>query len=593
MNVGDAITLFKRMHEPIENTDKSLPIDINDFIKSYLHICQFIGIKPLKQYYPRNNITFQNVIENIYPLQQILNLYERSIFQIKKKSKYFNINNCQSVVIATTIIDLCIIIIVLGTKTDTPLALMFARGSAVLILTQLIYIFVPLSELTTELPDKVIHELMPSCNQKQYHMVFGFKLIFAVIIHTIAHVSQIEIVLKKCKTGCKFSEIKIVKKHTELVTISRSYFYGSYPYFSGIILLFMVFMLVLGILFKSHFRYIKNALYHKYLGIGLLIGVILHGAQQLLGLNISYILTAPVLVAYALKNYRMLLPINRLIINAHRWNISNTSIHLYLKESPSLIKYFNKTSNSSGMVFNMNSIYLKCPRINNEWHPFTLIRHPDHSSLMIKISGEWTTKLKNILTHSMITRLPFVVGICNKSKFRFALFYETQIHVCAGVGITASMSALSFLKINKKINIEINIYWSVSDIGIVQELAYELMNIIKNMPNVKLHIYYSNSKLFNFANISDHDRIRFLYFQSIVHNTYNVDLIAGIDLPNVIKLGRIDIIQELHKITSKYDYPKKIGVFICSSVQYAKYLETDIESIQTNDIKFDVWSECV
>jgi hypothetical protein len=593
MNVGDAITLFKRMHEPIENTDKSLPIDIKEFIDSYLQICSFIGIKPMKKYYPTNNISFQNIIENIYPFRQILKSYERSIFDIKKKNKYFNLTNCQSVIIATSIIDICIIIIVLGSKHDVPVALLIARGSAVLILMQIIYIFVPLSELTTGLPDKVIYQLIPSCNQKTYHIVFGIKLFIATIIHTFGHVMQIEIVLKKCKTGCKFSEITIVKKHDELVTISRSYFYGSYPYFTGLILLFMIIMMIVGILFKSHFRYIKNTLYHKYLGIGLITGIILHGVQQLIGLNISYILTLPVLIAYSLKNYRMLLPINRLIINAHRWNISKTSIHLYLKESPSLIKYFNKTSNSNGLRFNMISLYLKCPRINNEWHPFTLIRYSDHSSLMIKISGEWTTQLKNILTHSMITRLPFIVGVCNKSKFRFVLFYETQIHICAGVGITACMSALSYLKINRKLNIEVIIYWSISDVSIVQELAYELLQIITNMPNVKLNIYYSNSKLFNPSAISDHERLRFLYLQSIVHNVYNIDIISGVSLPNMIKIGRIDIGQELYKIINKYDFPKKIGIFICSSAQYAKYLETDIGSMQTNNTTFDIWSECV
>lgn len=593
MNVGDAITLFKRMHEPIENADKTLPIDVKGFLNSYIQVCRFINIKPIKQYYPTNNITFQNVIENIYPFQKILNIYARSIFEIKKKNKYFNITNCQSVIIATTFIDVCIIIIVLGLNSKSSISLMIAKGSAVLILMQIVYIFVPLSELSTSLPDKVIHQMIPSCNPKKYHIVFGIKLMVASLIHIIGHLIQIEVVLTKCKTGCKFSEIKIVRKHKKMVMISRKYFYGSYPYFTGFILLFMLILMIIGILSKSQFRYIKNTLYHKYLGIGLMIGVILHGAQQLVGINISYILTLPVLVAYSLKNYRMLIPINRLIINAHRWNISKSSIHLYLKESPSLIKYLNKTSNSNGFVFNMNSIYLKCPRINNEWHPFTLIRHPDNSTLMIKVSGEWTTQLKNILTHSMITRLPFVVGVCNKSKFRFALFYDTQIHICAGVGITASMAALTFLKINKKNNRVIDIYWSISDIGIVQELAYELLDIIESMPNVKLHIYYSNSKIFNPSEISDHDRLRFLYLQSIIHNSYNIDIISGLELPNVIKLGRIDITQELYRIINKYDILKKIGIFICSSTQYAKYLEADIDSMQNNGIIFDIWSECV
>lgn len=593
MNIGDSISLFKRMHPPIENLDKTLPINTQEFSDSCLRVFKTIGLKPMKQYLFNHNITIQQIVENAYSFQQILRMYDTPIINIKKKNRFFNLTNCMSVIVGTSILDILIVAIVLGSKHHVPYPLLIARGSAVLILTQLIYIFVPLSSFVDNLPDKVIHHIIPSCNQKKYHIVFGIKMFIACLIHTIGHLIQIERVLQKCKLGCSFNEVLIVRKHDSTVSISRTYFFGSYPYFTGIILTGLVFIMIFVILFKSKLRFITGTIIHKYCGLLIMIGVILHGVQQLIGFNISYVLTLPILLGYMAKTYRMILPINRLTISAHRWNISKTAIHLYLKESPTFVKYLEKNTYSTGILFNMVSIYLKCPRINNEWHPFTLIRHREYSSLMIKVSGEWTENLKNILTHSMITRLPFVVGVCNKSKFRFVLFYNVQMHVCAGVGITACMSALSYMKLNKKADTEVIIYWSISDVSIIQELAYELLQIIDNMNHVKLHIFYSNSKLFNPANIPDHEKLRFLYLQSLVYKNNRIDLLSGVELPTPIKIGRLNLGQELYKFIDKYDFPVKIGVFICASSQYAKHIECEIESIETRNVGFDVWSECV
>lgn len=275
-------------------------------------------------------------------------------------------SNKQSLVIATTILDIVCIGLVVWAKYKLPIWILVAKVFAIQILINLFYLFIPFLDVSDLIPDHILANGFPAEYSDYYHRVFGIKILLAGIIHTAAHFLHIHKMIGDCTNGCTRKAVALIPKSKEVVVISYGYFMKQLPYVTGVLLIVGFTIMTVSIVLSKYnlIRYTSNQVIHKFVAyLGCLL-IIIHGVYQLLGFNYSFIMLLPLMIIYSWKRRNHFIPVE---IKISRWLVNSNCIRLYLRETPILRAALKN--------FATVTVYINYPRISRlEWHPFTLPR---------------------------------------------------------------------------------------------------------------------------------------------------------------------------------------------------------------------------
>jgi Ferric reductase NAD binding domain/FAD-binding domain len=512
---------------------------------------------------------------------------------IKLKTRHINWNK-HGLIVFTCVLDaICggLSILPLGSPVDW---IYMARANAVILLLNMGYLLLPLIGVARFVPDTIIAKGFTPEYKEYYHKVFGIKIIAAAFWHSLAHFLHIESVLRDCVNGCLRKPLRIVKSAKTPIIISWGFFLSQLPYWTGIILIVAMFAIPIFIILSKYdlIRYSTNMVAHKYISTIVFAFTIVHGVSHLIGFNWSYVLILPLLILYLWHKRRELI-LQPLYVT--RWVNTDKYIKLYIRDNVSL----NKILHSFGTV----SIYINHPNVSKlEWHPFTLSRGVDTSDgvLVIKKIGKWTNHLSTLIT----TRSGFNgyvnIGSYTPSKFRFHRIYHTRYFFCSGIGIMAFISMISDMR-RRPVNESLRtvLIWSIPDMNILRDFSDDLIDIQRDILNVKIYIYYSNSSRRSSMPIPYEIKTRFLYLQAIIFGHSSLDIVSNVKGCITCELNRVDCYEILSRAAisaeSRGMAHEPIGVFICGSKMYSDYIQRNVNLINRNtmNVPFRVWSESV
>ena len=498
----------------------------------------------------------------------------------KKRAKFHK--RKYGMVVLTTCIDMAIVCIIMFSNEALPKWLTVSRISAILILTNMAFLLIPLTSISSKIPDRIISHSFSSEYSSLYHKVFGVKILLSCLSHTFGHMMQIRSAISICKSGCTRKSILIVPASSNQIIISYAYFAKQYAYITGLLLLLIFGSMVLsiGLGRKNLIRYSTNQLIHKYTAILGMVFTIIHGCSHLLGFNYSLILLFPLLLLYLWKRRNHVLPFH---VRINRWYITQHSIRLYLQDDDKL----DKMLDSFGSV----SIYVNYPKISKlEWHPFTLSRGYGNqdSILTMKRVGRWTNSLSNILSNNMESFDNINIGHYTRSKFRFHRLYKVRYFFCSGVGIAAFVSTMmDMLRNPLNGNVKTVLIWSINSVEIMNDFNDQLKDIISKLSFIEIRIYYSNR--LQQHEVSKIDMLRFAYLQSIINGSNGIDILTGSKNVVCCSLQRADISETIYKAFLN------IGVFVCGSKAYSDNVLREVKKINSNKygVEFRVWYESV
>ncbi len=502
-----------------------------------------------------------------------------------KRFKYVDWTKCM-VVFLSQCIDLIAVGLLILSNPDFPLWLIVARCGAVMVLTNIAFILLPLINIAHYVPDRMLAIVFPSKYSAFYHSVFGIRVLIAGLVHTVAHILHVREVIKDCIDGCPRDDIRIVPRGDTTIVVSYAYFFSLYAYVTGFVLVGIFVLLLISLLLHRYqfLRYSMNQTIHKYCATIGIIVIIAHGGTQLIGFNFSYVLTLPLLVIY-LWIHRHELFFKKIRIN--RWVVTPTLIRLYLEDDDR----FDKMLSSFGTV----TVYVNHSKVSYlEWHPFTLSRGGKEATISMQRIGSWTKAFGNVLQMGPQVAQYLKIGSYKRSKFRFHHLYNVRYFFCAGIGITAFISAMTDTNTRAQAKYKSVLVWSVSNMDIVKEFIRHLNDLHRQMPRMKIEIYYSNSSR-GLVHLSEQTQTRFRYLQSIIHGYNSMDIAFGAPSCAYCNFNRVDFMQVLSRaiLTLKNGSDKNIGAFICGSNAYVKTAIRYINLANANDngIVFHVWSE--
>lgn len=513
--------------------------------------------------------------------------------RISLKDRHINWQK-HGLVVVTCILDLIcggISVLPLGNPFDW---IYFARANAIIILLNMVYLLLPLIGVGRLVPDIIIAKLFSPEYKEYYHAAFGTKILSATIGHCVAHFLHIDHILHACIDGCSRQPLRIIKSSNKTIVISWMFFFSQLPYWTGIALtIFIAAIPVFIILSKyNYIRYSTNMVAHKYISVIVFTLTIVHGVWHLLGFNWSYVFTLPLFIIYIWHKRRELI---KQPLYVSRWVITEQYIKLYVRDDNTL----NDILHSFGTV----SIYINHPNVSRlEWHPFTLCRGVKTSDgvLVIKKIGKWTNRLSDLIA----TRSGFNgyvnIGSYTPSKFRFHSIYNSRYFFCSGIGIMAFISMISDMK-RRPVNESMRtvLHWSIPDMSILRDFGDELIHIHRNVMNVKIYIYYSNSSKRQTTSIPYDIKTRFMYLQSIIFGHSNLDIVSNVNACITCELQRVDCYEILSRAAISANargvLHEPIGIFICGSKAYSDYIHSNVCLINRNNmgIAFRVWSESV
>ncbi len=588
------VLLFKTL------ADASQQINIHDLITAYTVFMHSHGLTPQAHYILFNDlqelytyqvgtdaISYRSYTESLKwiidkkRLSVPVPLTERTL----DKRKFNKINWLKhGMLLLTFSIDILSVGLLILSNPAFPIWLLIARCSAVCILTNIAYILIPFTGVVAFVPDTILAVTLPINYSSVYHAVFGIKVLVSALIHTAAHLLHIRYSIKLCANGCSRESIHIVPTSKSIIVISYSYFFSQFAYITGVALIVIFICLTLLVVSNKLqlIRYSTNQLLHKYATILGIVLTIIHGMDHLVGFNYSYALTLPFLAAYLWNHRYELLPQYAQI---NRWVVTSSMIRLYLNDN----KRFDTMLKSFGTV----TVYVNYPSISRlEWHPFTLTRGPKEATLSMQRVGTWTNRLGNLLQSQVHVNHSIRIGHYKLSKFRFHHLYRIRYFFCAGIGITAFLSAIADTVTRRNRNYTSVLIWSVSSIEIVKEFIRHLNDLTKQISNLKIEIYYSNSR--NGAiHVPEHTKTRFLYLQSIIHGYSGVDVVLGVPSCVCCIFSRADFMQLLLRAILSWKNEKCIGIFICGSKRYTNNVVKYAELANANKygLALHSWSE--
>lgn len=599
------LSLFYQITANDDNFD-SQKILIDDLIdayetfmvsKSLVPLERELMIHQLRQIRVRNGTSLvDNGMISYYAFRQSLNWmtdinrhYSNEHINILSPPSCFNWYR-NNVLIITGILEIIMICLIVLPKISIGIWLLISRVSAIMILSNMAWLLVSLLPFSNIIPDNLLIKGYPVEHSTFYHKVFGVKILLASVSHIIGHALQVVYVLQKCVEGCSRESVHIVHESDDPVMISYSYFASQYPYYTGIILACICFLLASSILLtrSGMVRYSNNTLIHKYCGILIMIMVIAHGGQGLLGFNYSYVFVLPLFVFYLWDHRYELYPIT---IDINRWFITPTMIRLYLRDSDRFSKMLDRFENVS--------ISVKYPEVSKlEWHTFTLSRNYESKDLILSMKrvGRWTNALADNLQCNVEPFDYLQVGHCAQSNFRFHRQYNIRYFFCAGIGITAFMASIADMIRNPIFTrIKSVLVWSVNDVSLITQFGDHIMSMQKKISDIHVFVYYSNRSSSN-ENVCHESKVKFSYLQSVIYANYKVDIVSGNVSPMCCRFGRADFINILSREAStipKTIRPKTAGVFICGSKTYANHALDCIDKVNRgqSNIQFKAWPE--
>lgn len=582
-------------------------IQIEDLFEAYERVMLLCGLTPisrsslisllsnlpLSHTYAKNNvIALQDytttLIKYISINQHYSTNHETSYpISLTLKTIYINWQKYGLFAITTTFDMIAVIILMLG-KMSFPPFLIMARVSAIIILTNTMFILFSLTNISIIVPDKILATAFPSEYSHFYHKVFGIKVFIGILFHCIGHFVHVHNAIQTCKSGCTRETIKIVHPSQSQIVISYQYFMLQFAYLSGIVLLaiFGAQLMFLILYNKKLIRYSTNQLAHKLLALLGFVFIIVHGVTELIGFNFSYIFVLPFVLSYCWNRRH---DVFGKAITIERWTITKKTIFLYFPKSSKL--------ENTLKAFNTVTVYINCPSISwFEWHPFTLSRNYFGMDAVLSINrrGVWTNKLANALMNNPLSHTSINIGHYTRSKFRFHCLYKIRYFFCAGIGITAFISTMIDTLIKKlEHSTHTVLVWSVSDTDIVKAFSDQLNDLSKKVINLKIHTYYSNGSRPKGVLLSQ-TKERFTYLQYIIFGYSGIDIVTGVSHPICLNMQRANFVDILSKaVVSNKHKCDQIGVFICGPPRYASNLLTVIDMLNRNEhcIILKAWSE--
>ena len=589
-------------------------IRIDELISAYENVMRMYGLDPIARYCIIDHLNqistmdgSQLVINNTIRYQAFTGVLKWFI-QIRKHyaedanqldSIIFNALNCNKfdwhkngLIIATAFIDATIAGLIVGSHSNLSSWLIFARISAVIILTNVMYLLIPLVSSSNFIPDRILANGFPAEHSSYYHKIFGMKVFIASATHTLGHVLQIRHALKSCVNGCTRKSIHIIPNSNHQTVISWKYFSKQYAYATGIILIILFVIMSFSIVLnkKQFLRYSTNQHIHKYVSLIVFIMIIAHGCSNLLGFNYSFVFTLPLLIAY-LWHRRYKIKTNHVRIN--KWTITPLVTKLYLQDDQLL--------NNMLDTFENVTVYVNYPKVSKiEWHPFTLSRGYGTNDAIISMRrvGIWTNSISNILLNKPEGYDHINIGHYIRSKFRFHRLYQLRYFFCAGIGITAFMASMAdMIRQSTKGQIRTVLIWSVDSIEIINEFRNQIIDIQSKLQNIKIMIYYSNRSR-RTRQPSQKMQMRFLFLQSLLYGHSKLDIVTGKRNLFCCSLQRVDFMKVLTRaVLDAYQTTTKvrqIGVFICGSKSYVDNALMCVKTVNRNkyNVRFRAWSEC-
>jgi predicted ferric reductase len=593
--------------------DNNNKINIYNLLESYKKILLLFNINPidddilinyLKCIYitKHNNIPLldnTNSIIEYNKINYINYIYKKYIYINKFNSiKLFTLLNSyrfskkNKLLLIITLIEIIIIIVIIYYNYRIiNNYLLIARISAFLILINIFFILIQYSDITNYLPENIMIYLIYS-DKSFFHSTFGIKVILFSSIHSIAHFTNINYILKLCKYGCKRDNVSLINYHSNnTIFISKNYFNKTLPFISGYILLCLCIIFIIGII--KIYIYGRPSIFlitHRILFILFSIVIIIHGSNQLLGFNFSYIFILPLFIIYLIFRYPEFTFSRKLKIK--QWEIVNNKlIQIYLEKENYILLHRKIIHPSYALFINSPSISLI------EWHPFTVSScyTYDEYILNIDIIGDWTQKLHEQLKNNITMQdINLYIGRYKLSSFRFHIFYKTNIYICSNLGITPYLSLMRDIITSKKMDNSYNYFiWSINNLELLSMISTILneINANFNIPHIKIYIYYSDKNNIKLMNLNEYEIINLLFLQTLIYEYIHIDIISNLPLPNILILGRFNINNFLTNIINNSKKKSNIGVFICGGNKYCNIIKNIVNTYSNNSkkIQFDCW----
>ncbi|KAI3959399.1 hypothetical protein MKW98_018989 [Papaver atlanticum] len=200
-------------------------------------------------------------------------------------------------------------------------------------------------------------------------------------------------------------------------------------------------------------------------------------------------------------------------------------------------------------------VFLKCSAVSPfEWHPFSLTSSPadGHLSVHIRVLGDWTAQLKNVLSKSSSGAKSIPVGTAGESNIQFAKVmvdgpygalaqdyknYEVVLLVGFGIGATSMISIIKDIVNNMKDNEE-------SDLERGKSAATSARNSSHNKGSI--HPRNNTSEI----------KMKRGYFYWVIKEEGSIELLKN-EMTEVAKMDTGGVIEPLN--------------FICVRVRFGKY----------------------
>lgn len=468
-----------------------------------------------------------------------------------------------------------------------PSYLIVARVGAVIILFNSMLLLVHISNVIKYIDHHLVHKISTN-SFGLVHKLLGTKIFIGTLIHIIGHYLHINNVLNVCKTGCTYNDVLTIPEDTKFpIKISWAYFNNQMAYYTGIVLVSILVVIGIGVIFQRY-NFIRSSTFynfHRLFAIIFFIIVIIHGTQQLLGFNLSYIFILPALLLFIASRYMELLYCNKLEID--NWYITDSIIRLSFINSPYMIKQLEY-----GIAV---SAYINHPITSLlEWHPFTISSGIDINKSYVSIanSGKWTSHMIDNITMNASSQINQYINLGHiiPSCFRFYKFYVNKIFFCSGIGITPFLSIINQSNEYKNNNLLI---WSIGNMEIINQFA-NILREIHLKPNLQIYIFYSNTSKQTNQSITKPQLHKFNFLQTLIHYKTGVDIVHGIQIPIIIMLERINSLNIIsHNISTVKNANNPIGIFVCGSARYNHSIKESVDLLKSNPkkIKIDLWIE--
>lgn len=607
-------TIDRNIDEYQSLAHPNIIIHTKDLYQAYKYICDTKGIKPLNENIIQEYLTRIRYTDHIGHHKKIIDrtndtpVIKRIKFDHLRfiKRTYNNYKQWASMtqasvvqvsptipqlsnflvgVVLITLGDISLIAWVIVTKYQSySIYLLLARSGAAIILYNLGLLLVHVSNVFQFYNLGLIYKLSIDSSHL-IHQILGTKIILGTIIHVLGHYLHVNNILKICLSGCDYIKVHTVPKGdpNKQILISWNYFLKRPSYYSGIVLVVVSILICIGIgLTKCNL--IRSTIFynqHRLLAIIFSIGIILHGMEQLLGFNLSYIFVLPPMLIYFISRYSEILGTNQLIVT--RLHIVDSIIRIYFDTTPYLNKWITHGVAVSAYINHK-------PTSRTEWHPFTIFATTDiESCISIKGSGKWTKIfIQNMLLENRPANQIITLGHLVPSCFRFHTNYQNKIIFCSGIGITPFLSIIEFNPNDSWL-----LVWSINNIDLIQEFIL-VLNRLNSLSNLRIVIFYSNTLKQQAQLISTNYWNKFNFLQTLIHYRLHIDIIHGYQTPCIIILNRVNPLSIITRsINEAPTDTHKIGIFVCGGVGYTKSIKYAVDTLRYNikKIKLDVWAE--